>query len=44
VLLLAKERGLVDRLAPLLADLQDAGLYLDAALMERVLVLAGEVA
>ena len=43
VLLLAKERGLVDRLAPLLVDLQDAGLYLDAALVERTLVLAGEV-
>ena len=43
VLLLAKERGLLDLLAPLLADLQDAGLYLDAALVERMLVLAGEV-
>ena len=43
VLLLAKERGLLDLLVPLLADLQDAGLYLDAALVERMLVLAGEV-
>jgi predicted nucleic acid-binding protein len=43
VLLLAKERGLVVELAPLLIDLQDAGLYLDSALVTRVLELAGEV-
>jgi predicted nucleic acid-binding protein len=43
VLLLAKERGLVDRLAPLLADLGDAGLYLDVELIDRVLALAGEI-
>jgi uncharacterized protein len=43
VLLLAKERSLVDLLSPLLAKLQDAGLYLDAALVNRVLALAGEV-
>jgi predicted nucleic acid-binding protein len=42
VLLLAKERGLVGALAPLLDELLDAGLYLDSALMTRVLELAGE--
>jgi predicted nucleic acid-binding protein len=43
VLLLAKERGLVDLLSPLLAELQDGGLYLDSALTDRMLVLAGEM-
>jgi predicted nucleic acid-binding protein len=42
LLLLAKERGLVALLAPLLEELQNAGLYLDPALVDRVLVLAGE--
>ena len=42
LLLLAKERGLVAKLAPLLVELQEAGLYLGAALIDRVLRLAGE--
>ena len=42
LLLLAKERGLVANLAPLLVELQEAGLYLGAALIDRVLRLAGE--
>ena len=43
ILLLGKECGLVDHVAPLLADLQNAGLYLHPELVERVLVLAGEM-
>ena len=43
VLLLAKERGLVTSLAPLLDELQEAGLYLDPDLVNQVLVLAGEL-
>jgi predicted nucleic acid-binding protein len=42
LLLLAKERGLVANLAPLLVELQEAGLYLGVALIDRVLRLAGE--
>jgi len=42
LLLLAKERGLVANLAPLLVELQEAGLYLGAALIDRALRLAGE--
>lgn len=42
VLLLAKERGLVVSLAPLLTDLQAAGLRLHPALIARVLEIAGE--
>ncbi len=42
LLLLAKERGLVADLAPLLVELQEAGLYLGAALINRALRLAGE--
>jgi hypothetical protein len=42
VLLLARERGLISQLAPLLAELQDAGLYLSPALVAQVLRLAGE--
>ena len=42
LLLLAKERGLVANLAPLLVELQEAGLYLSAALIDRALRLAGE--
>ena len=44
VLLLAKERGLVTLLAPLLGELRSAGLYLDPSLVDRVLMLAGESA
>jgi predicted nucleic acid-binding protein len=42
LLLLAKERGLIATLAPLLAKLQEAGLHLSAVLTDRVLQLAGE--
>jgi len=42
VLLLAKERGLVADLASLLEELQEAGLYLSAALIDSALRLAGE--
>jgi predicted nucleic acid-binding protein len=42
LLLLAKERGLVATLAPLLVELQEAGLFLGAALVDRTLRLAGE--
>jgi predicted nucleic acid-binding protein len=42
LLLLAKEKGLVAGLASLLAELQDAGLYLDPDLVAQVLRLAGE--
>jgi predicted nucleic acid-binding protein len=43
VLLLAKERGLVASLAPLLDELLEAGLHLDPSLVEQVLALAGEL-
>jgi len=42
LLLLAKERGLLANLAPLLVELQEVGLYLGASLIDRVLRLAGE--
>lgn len=42
LLLLAKEKGLVTVLAPLLEELQKAGLYLDVALIDNMLRLAGE--
>lgn len=42
VLLLAKERGLITTVSSAIAQLQNAGLYLDAALVARVLELAGE--
>jgi predicted nucleic acid-binding protein len=42
VLLLAKERGLVDRVAPLVSRLQEAGLYLHPALVARALEMGGE--
>lgn len=42
VLLLAKERKLVPRVAPMLSQLQDEGLYLDQNLIDRVLAVAGE--
>ena len=44
VLLLAKERGMIDSVTPLLADLQAAGLRLHPVLITRVLRLAGETA
>jgi len=42
LLLVAKEQRLVSNLSALLAELQDAGLYLDAELIAQVLRLAGE--
>ncbi len=44
LLLLAKERRLLPVLAPLIAELQEAGLYLAPSLVARTLELAGEVA
>jgi hypothetical protein len=43
VLLLAKEKGLIVALAPLLAELQKAGLYLDSSVITKALSVAGEV-
>ncbi len=42
LLLLAKERGLIAGLAPLLVELQEAGLYLSSTLIDKALRLAGE--
>lgn len=42
VLLLAKERGLIPALTPLVQDLLAAGLYLAPELVTQVLALAGE--
>jgi hypothetical protein len=42
LLLLARERGLIDRLAPLLEELQEQGLHLGAALVDQALRVAGE--
>lgn len=44
VLLLAKEKGLIPALAPLIAELQQAGLYLSPRLITKVLALADEEA
>ena len=43
VLLLAKEKGAITSLAPLIGQLQDAGLYLAPHLVKNVLRLAGEL-
>lgn len=43
VLLLAKENGLVTTIAPLIDQLQDAGLYLAPDLIQKTLTLAQEV-
>lgn len=43
VLLLARERGLVPEIRPLLERLIDAGLYLSPALISAALKLAGEI-
>ncbi len=43
VLLLAKERGLLPAVGPLLQTLVDAGLYLAPSLVTRALHLAGEL-
>jgi predicted nucleic acid-binding protein len=42
LLLLAKQEGLISAVAPLLDELQQAGLYLDPSLLERAVQLAGE--
>jgi len=42
VLLLAKEEGIISSLAPLIAALQEAGMYLGSDLVTRVLEIAGE--
>lgn len=42
VLLLAKERGLIDEIKPLITQLQACGLYLSSVLIDKVLQLAGE--
>lgn len=42
LLLLAKERALLDAVGPWLARLQATGLHLDPALTRRALRLAGE--
>jgi predicted nucleic acid-binding protein len=42
LLLLAKEQGLIVSLAPLIDELQNAGLYLASSLIAQVLQLAGE--
>lgn len=42
VLLLAKERGLIDAIQPPITELQAHGLYLSSALIDKVLQLAGE--
>ncbi|NBC19007.1 MAG: DUF3368 domain-containing protein [Bacteroidetes bacterium] len=41
-LLLANEKGLIDRVAPHLARLQDEGFYMSTTLYEKVLKRAGE--
>jgi len=43
VLLMAKNRGLIPALKPLLADLRDAGFYMGEELYAQVLHSAGEV-
>lgn len=42
VLLLAKEKGIIPALAPLIEELQQAGLHLGIKLIKKVLQLAGE--
>lgn len=42
VLLLAKERDLLERVAPAIEELRDVGLYLAPSLVAKVLCLAGE--
>ena len=43
LLLLAKRKGLIQAVSPLLHQLVDSGYYLDRSLMRRVCELAGEV-
>ena len=42
ILVAAKARGEVERLAPLLADLRASGLWMSDALVARVLASVGE--
>ncbi len=42
VLLLAKERGLIDAIKPLIMELRTRGLYLSSVLIDKALQLAGE--
>lgn len=42
VLLLAKEKGLLTAIMPVLSAIQDAGLYFDVSLIEKVRQTAGE--
>jgi predicted nucleic acid-binding protein len=42
LLLLAKEKGILKRVSPLIEDLQHAGLYLAPSLITKVLGLARE--
>jgi len=42
ILLLAKEQGLIETIAPLLTELQNTGLYLASSLVTKALNLAGE--
>jgi hypothetical protein len=42
LLLLAKEEALISAVAPLVGELESAGLYLDPSLVSNVLELAGE--
>jgi predicted nucleic acid-binding protein len=43
VLLLAKERGLITAIAPVIEQLNDNGLYFSSELVEQTLALAGEM-
>jgi predicted nucleic acid-binding protein len=42
VLLEAKSQGLVDRIAPYVSNLSEAGMWVSADVKQRILVLAGE--
>ena len=42
VLLEAKSRGLVDKIAPYVSNLSEAGMWVSAEVKQRILVLAGE--
>ena len=44
VLLLAKQRGLIVTIRPLLDRLSDSDIFVSDNLLERILVLAGEMA
>jgi len=42
ILLQAKSNGLMDRIAPLINQLKDAGLWISDEIHQRILTLAGE--